>query len=93
MPFTNCDIGIQKSHSELKQIVDMVIFLRSLGLSFKWWDRDDSQHHPNVGKYSCGYVGNFIECLWLGGGDENHENHSNTCSNNATYISKIPRMS
>ena len=33
-----------------------------MGLPFRGhWD--DSIYHPNVGEYSSGGVGNFIECL------------------------------
>ena len=52
--------------------------------------RDDSQYHPNVGEYSSGGAGNFIECLGyrVRGGDTELENHLKTCSKNASYISK-----
>ena len=39
-----------------------VILLGRLGLAFRW-HRDDSQFHPNVGEYSNGGVGNFVEVL------------------------------
>ena len=44
----------------------------------------------NVGEYSSGGVGNFIECLGyrVGDGDTELENHLKTCSRNASYISK-----
>ena len=56
---------VQKNHNKLKPIVDTVILLGRLRLPFKG-HRDDSQYHPNVGEYSSGGVGNFIECLGIG---------------------------
>ena len=63
--------------------------LGRLGLPFRG-HRDDSKYCANVGEYSGGGVGNFIELLnyRVRGGDTVLKNHLNTCSNNATYISK-----
>ena len=60
-----------------------------LGLTFRG-HRDDSQFHPNVGEYSSGGVGNFVEVLnyRVRGGDLVLENHLRTCSKNASYTSK-----
>ena len=60
-----------------------------LGLAFRE-HRDDSQFHPNIGEYSSGVVGNFVEVLnyRVRDGDLVLENHLRTCSKNARYISK-----
>ena len=63
--------------------------LGRLGLPFRG-NRDDSQYHPNVGEYSGGGVGSFIECLGykVRGGDNELENHLlKTCSKNTSCIS------
>ena len=80
---------VQKNRNKLKPIVDTVILLGRLGLPF-WGHWDDSQYHPNVGEYSSGGVGNFIECLSYGVRvcDTELENHLKTCCRNASYISK-----
>ena len=59
-----------------------------MGLPFRQ-HRDHSQYHPNVGEYSSGGLGNFIECLGyrVRGGDTELENDLKTCSGNASYIS------
>ena len=54
------DKEVQKNYHKLKPIVDTVMFLERLGLPFRG-HRDDSQYHPNVGEYSSGGLGNFIE--------------------------------
>ena len=61
-----------------------------LGLPFRGY-RDDSKHHPKVGEYSTGGVGNFVKFLQfrVRGGDKVLEQHFKTCSKNAIYISKI----
>ena len=56
------DKEVQKNRNKLKPIIYTVILLERLGLPFRG-HRDDSQYHPNVGEYSSGGVGNFIECL------------------------------
>ena len=67
-----------------------VILLGRLGLAFRG-HRDDSQFHPNVGEYSSGGVGNFVDVLnyRLRGSVSVLENHLRTCSKNASYICKI----
>ena len=52
--------------------------------------RDDSQYHPQVGSYSQGGVGNFVELFIyrVRGGDVVLPEHLKKCSKNATYISK-----
>ena len=80
---------VQKNCNKLKPIVDTVILLGRLAVPFRG-HRDDSQYHPNVGEYSSGGAGNFIECLGyrVRGGDTELENHLKTCSRNASCISK-----
>ena len=52
--------------------------------------RDDSQYHQEIGGYSTGQVGNFIDILNYGvrRGDKVLEEHLKTCGKNQTYISK-----
>ena len=51
---------------------------------------DDFQYHPQVGSYSQGADGNFVELLnyRVRGGDVVLAEHLKKCSKNATYISK-----
>ena len=88
----NCKKELEENRKRLAPIIDTVIFLGRLGLAFKG-HRDDSQFHPNVGEYSSGGVGNFVEVLnyRVRGGDSVLENHLRTCSKNASYISKISK--
>ena len=58
----NFDKEFQKNRNKLKPIAGTEILLGRLGL-LVWGHRDDSQCHPNIGEYSSGGVGNFIECL------------------------------
>ena len=80
---------VEENRKRLAPIIDTVILLGRLGLAFRG-HRDDSQFHPNVGEYSSGGVGNFVEVLnyRVRGGDLVLENHLRTCSKNASYISK-----
>ena len=59
-----------------------------MGLPFRG-HRDGSQYHPNVGEYSSGGEGSFIECLGyrVRGGNTDLENNLKTCSRYASYIS------
>ena len=85
----NLKVSGEKIRNKLKPIADTIILLKWLDLPFRGY-RDNSQYHPNVGEYSSGDVGNFIECLGyrVRGGDTELENHLKTCSRNASYISK-----
>ena len=85
----NLRIEVAENRKKLVPIVDTVILLGRLGLPFRG-HRDDSKYCADVGEYSGGGVGNFIELLnyRVRGGDTVLKNHLNTCSNNATYISK-----
>ena len=51
--------------------------------------RDDSKYHPQVGSYSQGGVGNFVELLnfRVRSGDTVLEEHLKNCPKNASYIS------
>ena len=75
------DKEVQKTCNKLKPIVDTVILLGRLGLPFRG-HRNDSQYHPNVGEYSSGGMGNFIECFGyrVRGGDTGRGSHLKTCS-------------
>ena len=85
----NCKKEVEENRKRLAPIIDTVILLGRLGLAFRG-HRDDSQFHPNVGEYSSGGVGNFVEVLnyRVRGGGLVLENHLRTCSKNASYISK-----
>ena len=85
----NCKKEVEENRKRLAPIIDTVILLGRLGLAFRG-HRDDSQFHPNVGEYSSGGVGNFVEVLnyRVRGGDSVLEDHLRTCSKNASYISK-----
>ena len=84
----NCKKEVEENRKRLAPIIDTVILLGRLGLAFRG-HRDDSQFHPNIGEYSSGGVGNFVEVLnyRVRGGDL-VENHLRTCSKNASYFSK-----
>ena len=80
---------VRKNRQILNPIVDSVIFCGRLGLPLRG-HRDDAKYHPEVGKYSTGGVGNFVESLnfRVRAGDEVLENHLRNCGKNRTYISK-----
>jgi hypothetical protein len=52
--------------------------------------RDDAKYHPEVGSYSTGGVGNFVESLnfRVRAGDKILDDHLKTCVTNRSYISK-----
>ena len=58
----NCKKEVEENRKRLAPIIDTVILLGRLGLAFRG-HRNDSQFHPNVGEYSSGGVGNFVEVL------------------------------
>ncbi|XP_065642469.1 52 kDa repressor of the inhibitor of the protein kinase-like [Hydra vulgaris] len=93
----NIDILINKKYEKevalnwdiLHSIVDSIIFLGHLDIVFRGY-RDNSQHHPTVGKYSLvNGVGNFVELLnyRIRGGDKVLEHYLNSCAKNASHIS------
>ena len=81
------DKEVQNNRNKLKSVVGTLILLESLGIPFRG-DEDDSQYHPNIGEYSSGGSGNFIECLRhrVRGVDTELENQLKTCSKNASLI-------
>ena len=58
----NCKKEVEENRKRLAPIIDTVILLGRLGLAFRG-HMNDSQFHPNVGEYSSGGVGNFVEVL------------------------------
>ena len=80
---------IEENRNKLASIADAVLYCGRLGLPLRG-HRDDSKYHPEVGQYSTGGVGNFIETLNLKvrSGDKVLENHLKTCGKNKSYISK-----
>ena len=80
---------ISENRKILRWITDTIIFLGRLGLALKR-HRDDSQYHPDVGEYSTGNVGNFIELLnyRVRGGYKDLEKQLESYVKNASYISK-----
>ena len=89
----NCMKKVEENRKRLEPINDTVILLVRLGLALRGY-QDGSQFYPNVGKYSSGCVENVTEVLnyRVRGDDSILENHSRTCSKNASYISNTPRM-
>ena len=85
----NCKNEVEENRKRLAPIIDTVILLGRLGLKFKG-HRDDFHFHLNVGEYSSGGAGNFVEVLnyRVRGGDSVLENHLRTSSKNASYIFK-----
>ena len=53
---------VEEKGKILTPIIDVVMLLGRLALAFRT-HRDDSQFHINLGKYSGGGVGNFLEVL------------------------------
>ena len=86
---TNLRKKISDNRKKLVPIVDTIILCGRLGLPFRG-HRDDSRYHPDVGEYSEGGVGNFIELLnyRVRSGDVTLQSHLINCDKNAFYISK-----
>ena len=80
---------IAENRNKLVPIVDTIRLCGRLCIPLRG-HRDDSQYHPQVGSYSQGGVGNFVELLnyRVRGGDVVLAEHLKKCSKNATYISK-----
>ena len=81
--------NIVENRKKLIPIIDTIKLCGRLGLSLRG-HRDDSIYHPDVGCYSAGGVGNFVELLnyRVRGGDTNLGDHLRKHKNNASYISK-----
>ena len=73
----------------LVPIIDSIMFCGRTNTSLRG-HRDGAQYHPNIGEYSDGRVGNFIELLNFAvrRGDKVLENHLQNHQKNASYISK-----
>ena len=80
---------IEENRDKLSSIANAVLYCDHLGLPLGGHS-NDSKYHPEVGQYSIGGVGNFIETLNLKvpSGDKVLENHLKTCGKNRSYISK-----
>ena len=80
---------ILENPKKLVPIVDTIKLCGHLGLYLRG-HRDDSQYHPDIGSYSLGSVGNFVELLnfRVRAGDTTLEEHLKTCPKNASYVSK-----
>ena len=80
---------VSENRHILMSIIDTIIFLGRQGLALRG-HRDDSLYHPDVGEYSAGSIGNFIELLnhRVRGGDKDLGKHLESYSENASYISK-----
>ena len=59
---TNLKQKISENRKKLIPVVEIIILCGRLGLPLRG-HRDDSKYHPEVGEYSEGGVGNFIELL------------------------------
>ena len=86
---TNLKNKIAENREKLTPIVDTIKLCGHLGLSLRG-HRDDTKFHAEIGEYSSGQVGNFIELLnfRVRAGDKVLEKHLQNSSKNAKYISK-----
>ena len=82
-------LEVSKNRKIIRSLIDTIILLGRQGLALRGY-RDNSQYHPDVGKYSAGSVGNFIELLnyRVRGGHNDLKKHLESYSKNASYISK-----
>ncbi|XP_057291325.1 52 kDa repressor of the inhibitor of the protein kinase-like [Hydractinia symbiolongicarpus] len=80
---------IAENRKKLVPIVQAIIYSGRQGQALRG-HRDDSQYHGEVGEFSCGRVGNFVELLnfRVQGGDTILAEHLKNSPKNATYISK-----
>lgn len=86
---TNLKKAIAENRKKLIPIVDTIKLCGRLCLPLRG-HRDDLKYHPDVGSYSQGSVGNFVELLnfRVRAGDTVLEEHLKSCPKNASYISK-----
>ncbi|XP_057307823.1 zinc finger MYM-type protein 1-like isoform X2 [Hydractinia symbiolongicarpus] len=86
---TNHQKKITENRKKLIPIVQAIIYSGRQGHALRG-HRDDSQYHGELGEFSGGRVGNFVELLnfRVQGGDTALADHLKTCPKNATYISK-----
>ena len=61
---------IADNPKKLEPIIHTIVLCGRQGLAYRG-HRDDKQYHAEVGEYSKGGVGNFVELLnyWIRGGD------------------------
>ena len=87
-------LEVSENRKILRSIIDTIIFSRRQGLALRW-HRHDSRYHPDVGEYSTGSVGNFIELLnyRVRGGDKDLEKHLESYSKMHLTYQKQPRIS
>ena len=85
----NKNKNISENKKKLIPIIDTIKLCGRLGLAFRG-HRDDSKYHPDMGSYSQGGVGNFVEFLnfRVRAGDKVLEEHLKNGPKNASYISK-----
>ena len=78
-----------KNRKILRSIINTIIFLGRQGLALKG-NKDNSEYHPDVGKYSTGSVSNLIELLnyRARGEDKDLDKHLESYSKKASSISK-----
>ena len=86
---TNRKSKVAENRKKLVPIVQAIIYSGRQGHALRG-HRDDSQYHGEVGEFSSGRVGNFIELLnfRVQGGDTALADHLWNCPKNASYISK-----
>ena len=82
-------LEVSENRKILRSIIDTIIFLGRQGLALRG-HRDDSLYHPDVGEYSAGSIGNFIELLnyRVRDGEKDLGKHLESYSKNGSYISK-----
>ena len=80
---------VAENRQKLVSIADTIKLCGRLALPLRG-HRDDAQYHPDVGQYSSGQVGNFVELLnfRVRSGDTVLADHLSKCPKNASYISK-----
>lgn len=86
---SNLKKEVAENRKKLEPIVDAVTLCGRLGLPLRG-HRDDAKYHPEVGGFSSGGIGNFVQILnfRVRGGDETLKDHLITCGKNRSYISK-----
>ena len=84
---TNRKSKVAENRKKLVPIVQAIIYSGRPGHALRG-HCDDSQYHGEVGEFSSGRVGNFIELLnfRVQGGDTALADHLRNCPKNASYI-------
>ncbi|XP_057316227.1 52 kDa repressor of the inhibitor of the protein kinase-like [Hydractinia symbiolongicarpus] len=79
---------ISENKAKLEPIIDTILLCGRLNIPLRG-HRDDSSYHPEVGSYSSGGVGNFIEILnYRARANPVFKETLDNSAKNATYISK-----